>query len=192
MDASCVTPSSLWTLPTPPAGPVNTILYVELLEAQCMFNAFAHCYISYIMYSFIGRRRSLSRLKRDAPPKKVRGSGTGRGWVIIHVTKLGTSERCRWRTVGIRRRSWAVAESAREFLAISILFPLSRYLLPFTPSLLLFSPPPQMLAIACLGVVLYGVFWTVLWKYAVAHNSFRYLSSLPATFLPSTSCARNL
>jgi len=50
---------------------VNTILYVELLESQIMLNCLAHSYMSFVMWAFIGRRRSVARLKRDAPPKKV-------------------------------------------------------------------------------------------------------------------------
>jgi hypothetical protein len=50
---------------------VNTILYVELLESQAMLNCFAHSYMSFVMWAFIAKRRSVARLKRDAPPKKV-------------------------------------------------------------------------------------------------------------------------
>lgn len=54
-----------------PPGPVNTILYVEMLEAQVMLNCVAHSYMSFVMWAFIARRRSVARLKRDAPPHKV-------------------------------------------------------------------------------------------------------------------------
>lgn len=52
-------------------GPVNTILYVEMLEAQVMLNCVAHSYMSFVMWAFIARRRSVARLKRDAPPHKI-------------------------------------------------------------------------------------------------------------------------
>lgn len=99
-------------------GSVNTILYVELLESQVMLNCVAHCYMSYVMFAFIARRRSVSRLKRDVPPKKILAGG-------------------------------AVA------------------------------------------VVLYGIFWALMWKFAVAHDYYRYdvlnslLPVLPRSLPPS-------